>query len=419
MARWWIAQGSVDLHLDDTPGGYLASRGPRVEFRFSYRQRKVMPEDPKIFGVGTNWTTSCRVFLLDATSVQSGLFRLHRGGAGEVDYYLDYYVGSPQFFDGSVLTTPDGGQTYQIEYPDGAKDVFAKVFVNSANETLYFLTASLDSAGNTITYNYDSNPNIVRLLSVTDPDNRSSVFYYENTSFTNQITKVVDPFSRSNLLRYDASGYLTNIQDVAGLASSFVYYAGARRSWITNLITPYGTTTFRFGGVNADSENFYDTGNVVNRFVEVTQPNGGKHLFLYRQDCSSILSGTSSSVPSTSPFANTLDNVDQDKRNSFHWEPIQYIALSANYLSSGNVSNLTSADYTLAGMRHWLIDPATGQASRIPSLKRAPSANGSTPGLLTWLDYPGKTLNNSNGTSALPLFEARIQPDASTHVGPI
>jgi len=287
-ARWSVAQPAIDLHLDDIPLGYSPSRGLPVKFHLSYRQRNLVPEKPAIFGVGTNWTPSCRAFLLDATAVQSGLFRLHRGGAGEVDDYLNYYVGTPQFFDGSLLTTPDGGQTYQIEYADGAKDVFAKVFVTGGNETLYFLTAKLDPTGNTLTYNYAANQNIVRLSSITDPDSRNTTLYYENTSFTNQITKVVDPFSRTNLLQYDASGYLTNIVDVAGLTSSFVYDAGARRSWITNLITAYGTTAFRYDGVNADSVGFYDGGNKVNRSVEVTLPNGGKHLYLYRQDCSAM-----------------------------------------------------------------------------------------------------------------------------------
>ncbi|HEX5222240.1 MAG TPA: hypothetical protein VFZ59_21985 [Verrucomicrobiae bacterium] len=401
------------IYLDDTPLFYSPSRGLPVQFQLSYRQRDHKPVDPAIFGVGTNWTSSGRVFLVDATSVQSGLFRLHRGGAGELEHYLDYYVGTPQFYDGSILSTPDGGQTYQIEYADGSKDIFAKTFVTSGNETLFFLTMAQDPAGNALTYNYDSNPNIVRLLSITDPDSRNTSFYYENASFTNHITKVVDPFSRTNLLRYDALGYLTNIVDVAGITSSFVYDAGSRRSWITNLITPYGTTSFHFGGVNADSANFYDSGNVVNRFAEVTLPNGGKHLYLYRQDCSSILAATNSSVPSTSPFANTLDNVDHDKRNSFHWAPIQFVWLSTNYLYSGNVTNLTSADYVLAGLKHWLIDPATGQASRVLSVQRSPSANAEDPGQMTWLDYAGKSGNNSNGANAWLTLEARVLPDGS------
>lgn len=416
-AEWWLAQARIDLHLEDTPLSYQASRGMPVSFQLSYRQRELMPEDPAIFGVGTNWTSSCRVFLLDSTSIASGYFRLHRGGAGSIDYYLEYYLDTPQFFDGSILTTPDAGATYQIEYANGAKDVFAKSFVDSGGNTRYFLTSKQDPAGNAITYNYATNLNFVRLSSMTDPDSRNTQFYYENASFTNQITKVVDPFNRTNRLQYDASGYLTNIVDVIGLTSAFVYDSGARRSWITNLITAYGTTRFRFGGVDADSASFFTTGNLVNRFAEVTEPNGGKHLFVYRQDCSSILSASNSPVPNTSPFANTLDNVDFDKRNSFHWEPIQYAVLSTNYIQSGNISNLTSTDYLLAGLQHWLVDPATAQASRVLSLSRAPSADAITAGQLTWFDYPGKAGASSNGTTALPLMEARVMPDGTSWFG--
>ena len=411
MPSFWISQPYISARLEDVPLGYWPSHGLPVAFHLSYRQRGAVPENPAVFGVGTNWSTSFRAFLVDATSVQVGLFRLHRGGAG----LIDYYVGTPQFFDASLLTTPDNGQTYRIEYPNGATDVFAKSFVNGDGNTLYFLTAKTDPAGNTLTFNYATNQNIMRLSSVTDPDNRSTQLYYENSAFTNQITKVVDPFNRTNLLKYDGAGYLTNVVDVAGLASSFGYDAGTRRSWITNVVTPYGTTAFRYGGVNADTADYFDGGNQVNRFVEVTLPNGGKQLYLYRQDCSNFMSPTNSPLPSTSPFANALDNVDQDQRNSFHWSPLQYDGLSSGYVQSGDVANLTTNDYTLGSLRHWLVDPNTGKADRVLSLARAASQTGTNNGQLTWFDYQGKISghNNSNGTSALPLFKARVLPDGS------
>src|SRR5206468_2699093 len=118
--------------------------------------------------------------------------------------------------------------------------------------------------------------------------------------------------------------------------------AGARRGWITNLVTPYGATSFRYGGVDADSPTFFTTGNAVNRFVEVTLPSGGRHLYLYRQDCSAFLPAMYSPVPSTSPLPSTLDNVDQYARNSFHWDPLQY-----THLSTTDPTSLTSADYAI------------------------------------------------------------------------
>jgi YD repeat-containing protein len=213
------------------------------------------------------------------------------------------------------------------------------------------------------------------------------------------------------LLKYDSSGYLTNTVDVIGLSSSFVYDAGTRRSWITNLVTPYGTTTFRYGGVDADSTEFFSGNNQVNRFVEITQPNGGKHLYLYRQDCSGFMSATYASVPDSTPFANTLDNVDQDKRNSFHWSPLQYIGLSTS-----DVANLTSDDYKLASLRHWLRDSQTGNPSHVASLERAPSQDETTVGQMRWFDHPGKPSGkpSTNGTSALPCLEARVVPGAMT-----
>ena len=87
-------------------------------------------------------------------------------------------------------------------------------------------------------------------------------------------------------------------------------------------------------------------------------PTGGKELFLYLQNCSAFMSQTYGSVPSTSPLPNTLDNVDQWYRNSFHWTPLQYSGLSSNYRSSGDVSQLTTTDYSLGHLNHWLLDPA-------------------------------------------------------------
>ncbi len=254
----------------------------------------------------------------------------------------------------------------------------------------------------------------MQLTSVQDADGKKTFLYYENPTFSNYITKVVDPFNRTSILQYDSVGYLTNIVDVAGLASSFVYDIGVRRSWITNMTTPYGLTSFRYGGVDAETPFFVDTGNQVNRFVEITLPNGGKQLYLYRHDCNGFLPETYSSVPSTSPLTNTLDNVDQNYRDSFHWNSLQYSGLSSTYLLSGDVSDLSTADYRLGRLRHWLSD-TTDNPSYSLSLERAPSPDGTAEGQMTWYDYDGKTNGyNYVGTIGLPSLVALVLPDTTT-----
>jgi RHS repeat-associated protein len=340
-------------------------------------------------------------------SGNGSLLRLHRGSAG----WIDYTYGVTQYRDGSILTSTSGG--YQITYADGSTDTFTHFYSYTSGGftyNSYFLTARSDPAGNALTFTYDPGAG-VKLLSVADADGNTNQLYYENGSFPYQITKVVSPDSRTNLLVYDDQGYLTNTTDCIGISCQFQYDTGTRRAWITNMVTPYGATGFAYGGVDVNTNSFESSGNVVNRYVTVTLPTGGRELYLFRQDCSGFMSSTYATVPDTTPLANTLDNVDQNARNSFHWSPLQYASLTTN-----DPNSLSSADYAIGQLRHWLIDPATGLASATLSLERAPSPDGSTGGALTWYDYDGKDTNALNylGTNALPSLIALVLPDGST-----
>jgi len=407
MPVWWVSEPYINLRMEDEPLGYTPSHGPKVTFHLSYRQRGSINYDPTIFSLGTNWSCSFREYL---ASVSDGSMRLHTGSAG----WTYYTNGVTQYRDGSILSTPDGGVTYVIEYANGAKDVFAKQFTGTGGFAYYFITQKMDPAGNQLIYNYTNNSSIVQLMSITDSDSNNTVLYYDNASFPLQITRVVDPFARTNVLQYDPAGNLTNITDTAGLATSFIYDP-ANVGWITNMTTPYGITGFQIGGVDAQSSSFYTGGGIINRFIQVTLPTGGKHLYLYRQDCTAFMSGTYASVPDSSPLASTFDNVDQNYRNSFHWGPLQYNNLSSAYLTSGDVNDLTSSDYLLARQNHWLLDSATGFTSDTLSLSCDPSPDGVANGEITWYDYYNKLSgNNTIGTSAKPSFTAAILPDGTT-----
>ncbi|HEY5915235.1 MAG TPA: hypothetical protein VJA21_31970, partial [Verrucomicrobiae bacterium] len=407
VPEWWISEPHVNLRLEDTPLGYRPARGAPVAFNLSYRQRGAVEEDPNIFGVGTNWSCSFRVYLL----AQSPTVWLHKGGAG----WIPYQPGVTQYRDGSILTTTSSG--YEIDYADGSVSQFTNFFSAGVGFT-YFLTSQSDPAANTTIYTYSNTPSFVQLLSVSDPDGNATTLQYKNASFPLQITAVVDPFSRTNFLYYDSAGYLTNMTDVIGLSSSFAYDAGTRRGWITNLTTPYGSTAFRYGGVDADNGTFSTDTNAVNRFVEVTLPTLGKELYLYRQDCTNFMvAATYSPTPTIYVLGNgTLDNVDQNYRNSFHWDSFQYTGLSTNYLETGDVNNLTASDYALGRLYHWLKQSSTGtDPSETLSLERAPSTAQGTSGQITWYDYDGKTSgNNVIGTNALPCLKAWVLPDLST-----
>jgi YD repeat-containing protein len=376
----------------------------------SYRQRGAIHEDPAIFGVGSNWCSSFRAFIFDNDG--GGIsFGFHHGGAGVVEYT----VGVHQYDDYSLLTPVTGG--YQIQYRDGAIDTFTEFFVmyDTTNVGCYFLTAQSDPAGNTTLYEYANYPSAMQLRYVVDPDGNTNSLYYENTTFTNLITKVVDPWLRTNLLAYDQNGYLTNTTDPVGVSTSFIYdstYAG----WIDSMTTPpYGTTSFAYGGQDANNTDFYTGGGVVNRFITITLPTGGNYLYLYRQDCSQFMPTAYSGIPSTYGLATTLDNIDQENRNSFEWDPMQY-----QYLTTPvDPNNLQSWEYAIGHLRHWLIDPSSPDPSHTLSLEQLPSPDGgTTAGEIIWYDYGGKPTGHTNeiGTNNLPSLVARVLPDTTTRL---
>jgi RHS repeat-associated protein len=330
-----------------------------------------------------------------------GVGRLHRVGFG----YDDYVVGAPHPRDGSILTTISGG--FQLEHANGAVDVFQKSFTDGGGHVFYFLTAQKDPACSTITYNYAAGSG-VQLNSVVDPDGRATTLYYTNAIYPNQITSVVDPFNRTNILIYNESGILTNTTDVQGLSSSFAYTDGTDPNFLTALTTPYGATSFTYGGVEEYSGDLVATGNQVNRFVQVTLPTGGSHLYLYRADCSGFMSGLDS-APDVSSVGSSIDQTDLAGRNSFHWNPLQYA-----HLTTSDPTALTNSDYAIGRLRHWLLDTNINQASQVPSRERAPSPDGSTQGQITWFDYDGKGAANQLGTNWLPSCVALLLPDGGS-----
>jgi len=254
MAMWWVSEPWLNLRLEDEPLGYNPARGPRVNFHISYRQNQSVAEYPTIFSTGPAWTCSFRAYVYPDPN--NGMYYLHRFGAA----WLEYTAGSTQTRDGSLLSVISADNV-KIEHVDGSVDIYSTPFTNSAGDVFLFLTSKSDPAGNGNTYTYSTNAGIFRLDTVTDADGHVTHLYYENGSFPNQITRVVDPYLRTSLLTYDDLGYLTNSVDVQSLSSAFRYSDGSERGWITNLVTSYGTNTFRYGSIS---------GSGIDPYVEVT-----------------------------------------------------------------------------------------------------------------------------------------------------
>src|SRR5439155_13398763 len=147
---------------------------------------------------------------------------------------------------------------------------------------------------------------------------------------------------------------------------------------VTSLVTPYGTTSFKitdfWSGVLAPN----------GRSVEITEPDGGKELYLYTNSAPGVASSyATNQVPNTAPYSNTFETNSLDVRNTFHWDRLQYANLSTNYLLTGDLNQLQSNDYLNARMKHWLQAPNL-IVTEVLSMERDPSAGGANEGQKTW-----------------------------------
>ena len=406
MPGWRVSEPYLNLWIEDEPLGYQPALGPRVAFALSHKQREITSGlDKTLFSVGKQWSFSWSSFVsLDATNA---VVQLPVGGTITFTNGTDYLT--------NTQLTGSTNAGFTLSYADGSKEVYGLVVTNATGAFLKaFMTERWNPINQRTRLDYESyTPGaapVIRLKYVVDGDLRTNtIFYVTNVSAfsTNLISRVVDAFGRTNSLAYDSLGRLTNLTDVAGLSTALQYDF---RNWVTNLVTPYGPTTFSYNEVTTDIPN--------GRAIQITEPDGRAHLYLYRNSAPGIPGSFSAGeVPSTSPLTNTFDNADLHLRNTFHWAPQQFAQLSTNFTGTGDVSQLTTNDFLLARWQHWLAEPdyyVTNACSETLSLERAPSPDGSTAGQLTWYDYAGKTNTGFIGTQMRPLYVGRVLPDGSS-----
>ncbi len=421
MPMWWVSEPYMNLWISDEPLGYQPAVGPRVSFFLNYKQReKVAGYNTELSNVGKNWNLSWISYVQDP-DVYASVFRLGNGCArslnpdgATVDYYTHLMM--------QRLTDTNSNTTgFELLYPDGSKDVYTSVPHTFAGVTFisYFLTAKADPDGNQLTFIYDTTSAVVRLLYVVDGDNRTNTLSYSGPG-SSLITRVTDPFGRSVRLSYDSEGLLTNIIDVAGLSTSFTYL-DSTNVWMTRMVTPYGANSFRYT-ISSEFTGPNSYTNLNGRMVEIAEPDGSRQLYVYRDGLSNVFPNVypTNQVPVTTnsnfSLASSFDNTAMFDRNSFHWGRHQYEGLSSDYLNSGNISNLTAADYALARLKHWLKrQDGSGRIGRTLSLERLPNPDGGIPnGQKTWFDYAGKSASDTEGGEVLPLFVARVLPDNTT-----
>ncbi len=403
MPVWRVSEPYLSVWLQDEPLGYQPGLGSRVALRLAYKQREsTSGMVPDLFGVGQKWNCSWFSYVtLDAAGVNT-IIHYPNGKTSTLTGSTDYAT--------NVRLTGNMTNGYTLYYPDGSSDVFKCIVggFNFFNQPIAFRTQHLSPQSQPTTFNYTTNyspyGSVVQLTSVVDGSGGTNfITYATNNAFgTNLISQVTDPYGRTVKFAYNTNGCLTNIVDVAGISSSLLYDTNI---YVTNLTTPYGTTAFSVTDSPATNAP------PIGRSVCVTDPDGSSELFLCRDLAPGVPSSYgSSAIPTTGTIANLFDTTNLNVRNTFQWNKKQY-----SNLSTTNISSLTSNDFRLARMKHWLLT-ANSQIGQTLSMQRDPSPDnlGSIEGQKTWYDYAGKTNYQYEGTQSLPLITARVLPDGTT-----
>src|SRR5665213_311252 len=288
-----------------------------------------------------------------------------------------------------------------VTYPNGASESYNNVFSDSMGDVLCFRTAQTEPAGHNAQFIYANTSGTNFLLSVVDTDGRTNTLSYTNTAYRSQITGVTDPFGRRTILQYNANGLLTNITDVINLSSAFAYGYGTNQ-WITNLTTPYGTTTFTF------TDNNLTTNDAVDRAVLVVDPLGGTNLYLSRYEAS-FLAGTTYTVPNEPMGAPSFSSSSMLNLNSWRWGPMQW-----PQLSTVNMYSFTPTDYLKARQRNWLFNNDFFSFSDALNMEQTPSPDGIAAGQQIWSAYDGEGIT-VEGTNALQAVAAWNLPDNNSY----
>jgi RHS repeat-associated protein len=374
MALYSVHSMLVSLNIEDRPLRYAPAVGPEVNFTVTYNQRE--SQQPATFAysnLGPKWTFDWLSYVSDDPNSQLPLTSLYRSGGGAEAFAYDTpsqsFLPDPQSHAVLVKT---GAASYERRLPDGSKEVFALSDGATSYPRRIFMTQLVDPAGNAVSIGYDAS---LRVTTLTDALGQVTNISYELPADPLKITRVTDPFGRFATFEY-TNGQLTKITDEIGIQSQFTYATGTDA--IDSLTTPYGTTTFVRG----------ESG--TNRWIEMTDPLGGKERVEYRDNAP----GINASEP-VAPNAAGITNAGLDLANTFYWDK------KAMLVAPG--------DYTKARITHWLYN-ADGSVSGIASSEKQALEN------RIWFTYAGQTDYQHAGPSANPSQVARVLGDGTTQL---
>ena len=421
MATWSVSEPHMNLWIKDEPMAYDPPRGPRMSINMIYNQRNNITIDPLTFNFGPMWINQ---HLGWVTHDGEGNATHYSPGGGK--FYSSAGISQANKYTHirSSYTGPIANPTsWTMTYRDGSSETYAYKVTYSGASTRYYLSSRSDGHNNALQLSYTNDAGNIRLISLTDAIGLSTSFEYNatNTFTDNAVSKITDPFNNVVNLNYNSDGYLTNITDVVGLRSAFVY---DNQGWITNLITPYGTTKFQLVGNGSDPS-------ATGRSVLVTHPDGGKEFFLLpiESDVETYIPETYSNYVPTGLQADVADEhpdftdyfgADAGThlirlRNTWHWNAKQFSLLPQTIQDWAWKTNtlLNSTNYwLLAHQKHWTHGNGGGIGMAV-AMERDASPIYPNPivGQVTWYGYQGSSGAFVEGTRIVPDLIARKLPN--------
>jgi YD repeat-containing protein len=344
----------VSLNIVDTPLWYTPARGPAVEFTATYIQRDPYTSSyPDYSNLGVCWTFDWLSYISDngATGDRAVVTRYVEGGGKDTYSGYNSTSGFYQTDRRGNLLEYKSNDTYELNMPDGSKRIYAQPCTVNWGPRRMFLTSIQDAAGNAVTITYDTaDPG--KILSVNDALGQTTTLnYFTDPGLDNdyRIASVEDPFGRTASFEYDTLGRLKKITDMGGLSSAFSY-AGDNGSFICQMTTPYGTSTFTSSESEAEL--------TFSRELILTDPNGNSEKVRFAENMQ-LPSDQHPSYNGQTVWPSYLDHY----RNTFYWDK-KGMALGGN-------------DVTNATIYHWLHDTDDGAwlASEILESLKPPLAS--------------------------------------------
>lgn len=274
------------------------------------------------FTVGLKCLTPWRSYLKSVSGTNVFYFFNGQGG-----YLTVTNNGSPSY-RGQVTCTFVSNTVPVINYPNGARDLFALSFVGDDTSTRYYLTQKIDPVGNSTILTYFTNTfsgssgteNVICLSNIVDLDGRITSFTYTNISgYYQAVSQITDPYGHTTILSYDANANLTTVVDALQISSSMTYQNPGSSYILASLTTPYSTTAFT--SLTDGNRN-----NILR--VNETGVHSGvrNHLYLYTDtgDTNKITNSLAALRPNTTnatagySYANTFDSTNSNLRNTFY-----------------------------------------------------------------------------------------------------